>query len=206
MRWSSPCTDFVLSIKIESRPNSETTWPIDDSCHAKVAGLRLDPGQNIVNLSFLANGDAIEIGPSLRLTVNSQWFASFFVPLLAGMGVAFIVMVGPRRGRRTWPEPVRRYSALLSGLLFCLAVGRAGGLVAPAVSITTVGAQFGALALVALTLPLLVEGFMRLSERRASGLKQGKNTQHRRNLKKLRNAHATPLPRPSTTTARQMTL
>ena len=167
MQWDLQCDDTVLVLDTDTHPAYSSAWPVDEMCHTKIAGLNLRSGANQIRFEFRFGSDRRAAGPTLLLRVGSPWFTSPFLPLAVGLAVGAASLTGRLSGRRVWPESVRRYLALLSGLLICLALAWGTGLMAPGVSLTAVINQFGGLAAAALILPLVVEAQIRLGERNA---------------------------------------
>ena len=165
LRRDLKCNDTKVSVHMGE--NRAAEWPMDSLCRIMLTNFVPDSKQAPISLTLIRNGKVISQPATLHLSFSSPWFTSWAVPLVAGLAVALTAVIGGSNRRRLWPEPVRRYLALYSGLLFGSAGGLANGLITPGDTGGLVAAQLMGLAGFALFLPLVVKGLIGLSERRA---------------------------------------
>ncbi len=168
MEWDRICDDSHMEIALQSNPSRKYDWPVDGQCRAKFQVPSLNAPTDQILLRLKKDDRVITDTISIDLSFQPPWFSSMAVPLILGVGLIVVAFTAGLTNRKAWPEFVRRYVALLSGLLICLSAGIGFGIIAPSETVSELGLQVIGLAVAALLLPPVVEGGLRLTEPRTA--------------------------------------
>lgn len=163
--WKTSCGQGDLSMEFLQSGRLVTSAPVNSKCTATVPAADLPSfvGEFSVRLTY--NSAPVSSPIDLIIRTTTPWYAGptgviGLALLLAGASIA-----GGQKARRVWPEPTRRYLALFSGLLVCLAIAININTPDNLESLKSIASWFIGLAFIAFFLPIYTEILMRLGDR-----------------------------------------
>ncbi|NKB45707.1 MAG: hypothetical protein GKS03_15660 [Alphaproteobacteria bacterium] len=165
--WKNRCDEHNYVAEVGGLNQGFSYLPVDHRCRVTLDLESFKTERSPIEIRLTRNGTPATTKQMVYVQINQPWFMSSSIPYTLAALFAAAALAGGLKTRRVWPEPLRRYLALLSGLLLCLAVTLTLGLILPPGSLPDLGLWILGLAVISLVLPLFAEALMRLSDRRS---------------------------------------
>ncbi|MBT5240668.1 MAG: hypothetical protein HN793_13730 [Rhodospirillaceae bacterium] len=164
--WLNQCGKHDFVAEVRGLHSGTSYLPLDRKCRLTFGAGSFETENSTIEIRFSRDGAPVTKTRILNVQSHQPWFTTALIHYVLAVLLAIAALAGGLKPRRVWPEPLRRYLALLSGLLLCLAVALSLNLIPPPASLPDVGRWIIGLAFVSFILPLFAEAVMRLSDRR----------------------------------------
>lgn len=170
LNWSAPCDDGDYSLDILKSGQVLKTRQMNSRCTAIVSGDDLGGVNGILELRLTRLNKPASKTIEINVEIGTPWYLKSYLPAALAIVFAMLSIIGGHRARRVWPEPLRRYLALLSGLALCLALTITLNSVQLISDFESLVMWVSGLLVVAFLLPVFAEIIMRLGERRSNAI------------------------------------
>lgn len=166
LNWPTLCGDGHHDLDILQSGATIRTIPVGPDCKITLSGAGdLNALEGAIDLRLVHNTEPVSTNFSIKVEAVTPWFVGGTIPVTLAILFAALSVAGGQKTRRVWPEPIRRYMALLSGLCLCFA----GALSLDSILLTggflAVAGWLASLLTVAFLLPIFAEVIMRLGDR-----------------------------------------
>lgn len=166
--WQTSCGDPGQTLDIMATNTTSTEVPLSSDCSISLSGAQaIEVLGGTTNLRLSKDEEPISMGYTLQIKITQPWFARSFIPAILALALAALSIAGGRKPKRVWPEPIRRFLALLSGLLLCFAAALGASTIPLTAGLVSFTSWLLGLLVLAFLLPIFTEGVMRMGDRRS---------------------------------------
>lgn len=163
LEWHTRCEGGELHLEVLERGSVVATRPLTSKCSVTFSNSDINRLNGTHSFRLTLDGKPVTTPIDLTIETFTPWYARSFIAFGLAFVFAGLSVFGGRNERSVWPEPLRRYLAVASGLSICLALAIAFS----AIQLFNGAMIFwlGALLVTSIVLPIFSGNIMRFGDR-----------------------------------------